>query len=86
MAISKVAEILSQLHDELSKARDNEIQTASECLAQYVTDHNDKEAWKDNERAVNRLAKAWDKMITKLDKWQAEASAIEASADNFYGD
>lgn len=86
MAISKVAEILSQLHDELSKARDNEISMASECLAQYVTDHNNKEAWKDNKRAVNRLAKAWDKMIAKLDKWQAEASAIEASADNFYGD
>lgn len=84
--ISKVATILGQLHDELSKARDSEIQTASEGLAQYITDHNDKAAWRENDKAVNRLAKAWDKMISKLEKWQAEAEQVEASCENFYGD
>lgn len=86
MTISKVSEILAQLHDELSKARDGELMMASECLTSYVQDHNDQAAWRENERAINRLAKAWDKMIAKLEKWQAEVSAIEASADNFYGD
>lgn len=84
--IDHVSNALINLRAELFQARDNEISVASEVLSQYITDHTDKQAYKDIDRQVNRLAKAWDKMIAKLDKWAAEAEAIEASCDNFYGD
>jgi hypothetical protein len=59
---------------------------AADVAGQYVTDHNDKEAYRAIDREVNRLAKAWDRMITLLDKTIAKAEAIEGSCENFYGD
>lgn len=86
MKIRKVSTTLTTLRDELIARREHEISMAAEVLGQYVTDHNDRDAYKEIDRQVNRLAKAWDKMIAKLERWSAEAESIEASADNFYGD
>jgi hypothetical protein len=82
MELTKVSAKLAELREELYKARDNEISMANECASQYVTDHGDKSSYRDIDRAINRLAKAWDKMIDKLDKWTVEAEKIEASCDN----
>jgi hypothetical protein len=81
-----VSIVLSRLKNDLYSARDNEVSMASEVLAQYVTDHNDAQAYRDIDRQVNQLARAWDRMISRLEKWQAEAEKIEAQAENFYGD
>lgn len=81
-----ISEVISDLRAEMVKARDNEIMMAQECGIQYITDHNDREAWRALDREVNRLARAWDKMIAKLEKWQAEAEKIENACENFYGD
>jgi hypothetical protein len=81
-----VSDTLNELREALQKARDNEISTARECLGQYVTDHRDTAAYRQIDRQVNQLAKAWDRMIARLDKWQTEAATIEASCENFYGD
>lgn len=81
-----VSDTLSELREALSKARDNEISTASEVLGQYVTDHNDTAAYRRIDRQVNQLAKAWDRMLARLEKWETEAQKIEASCENFYGD
>lgn len=81
-----VSEVLSNLRETLAKARDNEISEAVFILPQYVTDHNDKAAYREIDRKVNALAKAWDKMIAKLEKWEVEAEKVEASVENFYGD
>ena len=81
-----VSDTLSDLREALYRARDNEISMASECGSQYITDHNDTQAYRDLDREVNRLARAWDRMITKLDKWHDEAVKIEGACENFYGD
>lgn len=81
-----VSQVLNQMHEELSKARDNEVSMASECGAQYITDHNDRDAYRRLDREVNTLARAWDKMIAKLEKWEQEALKIENQPENFYGD
>jgi hypothetical protein len=81
-----VSTTLANMRAELCKARDNEITMASECAGQYVTDRHDTEAFHAIDREVNRLARAWDKMIARLDKWQAEAEKIESQCENFYGD
>lgn len=80
-----VSATLNELREALAKARDNEISTAAEVLGQYVTDHNDTTAYRAIDRQVNQLARAWDRMIAKLEKWEAEAAKIEASCENFYG-
>lgn len=84
-SIDKVSVTLGQLRNDLVKARDNEVSMASECLAQYVTDHNDRQAYKNIDHQVNQLAKAWDKMIAQLEKWEYAAQKIEDSCENFYG-
>ena len=81
-----VSAVLADLLQTMQQNRDSEIMTASEAAGQYVTDHNDKAAYRAIDREVNRLAKAWDKMIARLDKWQQEAERIESEASNFYGD
>lgn len=86
MALSKVSETLAELQKQLAEARDGELMIADECLTGHITDHNDNGTWREKERAVNRLAKAWDKMIAELGKWEAKAASIEASVDSFYGD
>jgi uncharacterized protein with von Willebrand factor type A (vWA) domain len=86
MATVKISELLKDAREHLARNRDNEVMTASEVLSQYITDHNDKEAYRENERQVNRLTKAIDKMIAKLQRWEAEANTIESSCGNFYGD
>jgi hypothetical protein len=81
-----VSDTLNELRASLIKARDNEISMASEVLGQYVTDHNDRVAYRAIDRQVNQLAKAWDRMIAKLEKWEVEAQRIEGSCESFYGD
>jgi hypothetical protein len=83
-----VSDMLKAKRQELFDARDGEIQMASEVLGQYVTDHNDKSAYREIDRKVNKLARAWDKMIALLDKAIERAEAIEQKSDdfNFYGD
>jgi hypothetical protein len=81
-----VSEVLAQLRDELISNRDDEISIASEVACQYVTDHNDTAAYRAIDREVNRLAKAWDRMIAMLDKAVIQAVKIEGSCENFYGD
>lgn len=84
--MTHVSEQLNDILAELVSARDNEIMMASEVGCQYITDHNDRDAWRDLDRRVNKLAHAWDKMIARVEKWQVEAERIENSCDNFYGD
>jgi prefoldin subunit 5 len=86
MTMEHISQQLQVMRDALYKARDNEVSMASECGSQYITDHNDADAYRELDKSVNRLARAWDKMIAKLDKWTEEANKIEASCDNFYGD
>jgi hypothetical protein len=81
-----VSEVLQNLLESLYSQRDNEISMAYDILCQYVTDHKDAESYKRINRQVKQLARAWDRMIAKLETWQAEASKIEASCENFYGD
>jgi hypothetical protein len=84
--LPKVSQTLREMCEQISKDRENEISMTDEILSQYITDHNDSAAYRDKDRAVNRLAKAIDKMIARLEKWEKEALAIEQLADNFYGD
>jgi translation initiation factor 2B subunit (eIF-2B alpha/beta/delta family) len=81
-----VSDTLQEMRDELYKARDNEVSMCSEIGVQYITDHHDTEAYKEVERQANQLARAWDRMIARLDKWTEEARKIEVSCENFYGD
>lgn len=81
-----ISEQLSDIAMELRNRRDSEIMAASEVLAGYVQDHNDKQAYRNNERQVNRLAKAWDRMIALVERTEIQATRIENDFDNFYGD
>ena len=81
-----VTETLSGILEELRKNRDNEISTTAEVLGQYVTDHSDKQAYKNIDRQVNQLARAWDRMIALLERTVTPAEKIEGSCENFYGD
>lgn len=81
-----VSTVLAELRARLIKDRDNEVQELAFILPQYVTDSNDTAAYRAIDRQVNQLARAWDRMITRLEKWEAEAEKIEASCENFYGD
>jgi len=82
----KVSEELATIRQALEARRDDEISMASEVACQYVTDHNDAAAYRRIDREVARLAKAWDLMIAKLEKWEEQAEKIEKSVDNFYGE
>lgn len=81
-----VSEYLANTLEDMWQRRDAEIRMADEVLDQYITDHNDSRAYREKEAQVNRLARAWDKMIAKLKRWEAEARKIEGSCENFYGD
>ena len=84
--LPKVSEEIGAMLDTFRGNRDSEIQALAEVLPQYITDHNDRDAWWNCDRQVNKLATALDKMIARLAKWQTEAQKIEASVENFYGD
>jgi wobble nucleotide-excising tRNase len=81
-----VSDTIAQLREDMVKARDNEISEASFVGSQYITDHNDRAAYAALDKQVNQLARAWDKMIARLEKWEAEALKIEQSCEGFYGD
>jgi uncharacterized membrane protein YccC len=83
--MTNVSETLADLLAELRKHRDNEISMASEVLVQYLTDHNDKAAYRAIDKQVNALVKSWDKMDAFLEKAIAQAEKIEAGCENFYG-
>lgn len=84
--MTHISDTLEQLREELQSARDSEVSMLAEVLPQYVQDHNNKAAYRDIDQQVNALARAIDRMIAKLGKWQAEAEKIEQSVENFYGD
>jgi flagellar motility protein MotE (MotC chaperone) len=86
-------QVLPHVSDELAEMlrvfrerRDSEVSELAYVLPQYVTDPDDKQAYRDIDRQVNALARAFDRMIAKLEKWQAEAEKIEASVTCFYGE
>jgi len=81
-----ISTALESIADVLRNNRDNEVTLAGDVLVQYIIDHHDKAAYRAVDRQVNALARAWDRMIAKLDKWAEEARKIEGSCDNFYGD
>lgn len=81
-----VSQMLNQALDELRANRDNELSMYGEVLSQYVTNHNNKSAYRENDRKVNKLAKAFDRMERFLERAAKQAEAIELSADNYYGD
>lgn len=81
-----VSNTLESLLSDLRNSRDSEISMASEVLSQYVTDPRDKAAYRENDRQVTRLARAWDLMIAHLERSLARAQVIESKCENFYGD
>jgi two-component sensor histidine kinase len=85
-SLTHISDLLAACAKDMRDRRDNEISTAGEVLVQYITDHNDKAAFQEVDRKVNALARAYDRMIVKLDKWTEEARKIEESCDNLYGD
>jgi hypothetical protein len=84
--MTHITETINELLAELRNDRDNEIMTANEVLGQYVTDHNERKKKREDDRQVNQLAKAWDKMIVLLEQTAAKSEKIEQSCENFYGD
>ncbi len=84
--LPKVSSTLASMLDTFRSQRDNEISALAEVLPQYVQDHRDTAAYRAIDRQVNALARALDKMIAKLARWQAEAEKIESAVENFYGD
>lgn len=80
-----VSELLEQLAEDFFKRRDYELMAAQDAY-QYITDHRDRAAFREVDRQINALARAWDRMIDKLQKWAKEARAIERSVPSFYGD
>jgi hypothetical protein len=81
-----IAERLAAMVAELRERRDWEVVMAAEGAGQYVQDHRDAAAYRQIDRQVDALAKAWDRMIALLEKTGAQAQKIEASCENFYGD
>lgn len=76
---------LLDLLNQLRAQRDSEVSMAAEVLPQYVTDHNNKAAYRQIDRQVNALARAWDRMIALIERTQLAAEKIEASCENFNG-
>ena len=87
--MAKLPKVSEQLHEMLATFeanRDNEVSMLAEVLPQYVTDHNDRDAYRRIDRQVNALSRALDKMIKLLATARDKAEAIESSVDSFYGD
>ena len=83
----RISETLDDILTWLHANRDNEVQMCAEILPQYIQDHNDKQAYRDVDKQVKALGKAWDKMITLITKARQQVAAIENQPDiNFYGD
>ena len=81
-----VSETVQDLLETLRQNRDNEVSMAAEVLPQYITDHNDKDAYREVDRQVNRLARQWDAMIRLLERTLPKIEKIEQGCENFYGD
>ena len=81
-----IADKLTELRNELFRNRDNEIAMLDEVLNSYVSHWNDEDQHRENERQVNALTRAIDRMLALLDKTIAQATTIENSVDSFYGD
>jgi endonuclease IV len=81
-----VSKTLQTLLDELRSEKDSEVSMLAEVLPQYVTDHNDKQAYRDIDKQVNALARSWDRMISLIEKTAGKAETIENSVESFYGD
>ena len=84
--LPRVSETIGEMLDTFRQRRDWEVSGLAEVLPQYVTDHNDRQAYRDIDQQVNALARALDKIIDRLGKWQAEAVKIESSVECFYGE
>ena len=85
-SMPRVSETLNEMARRMRAARDNEVACLAEVLPQYITDHNDSAAFRACDRQVAKFARAIDKMIARLEKWETEAEAIEESVDCFYGE
>ena len=84
--MERVSEKIQRMLEVFRCERDGELSMAEEVLCQYVTDHNDKAAYRAIDRQVNALAKAFDRMEKLLTDTIAKADKIENSVENFYGD
>src|SRR6516165_2135447 len=84
--MERIADKLTELRNELFRNRDNELMTLAESLSSYISNWNDSSTYRENERQVNALARAIDRMLALLDKTIAQATKIENSVDSFYGD
>lgn len=81
-----ISTVLSSVLDDLRANRDSEVMMLAETLPQYATDHNDKAAYRDIDRQVNALARAWDRMISLVEQTVPKVQKIETSVVSFYGD
>lgn len=84
--LPKVSDTLGEMLKTFTARCGEEVCEFGSVLVQYITDHNDKAAFRRVDRNVAKLSRAFDRMIAKLTKWQAEALKIEQSVENFYGD
>ena len=84
--ITRISDALHAMSVDLASRRDSEVQELSFVLPQYVTDHNDKQAYRDIDKQVNALARAYDRLISLLEKTSTQSRRIESSVDSFYGD
>ena len=81
-----ISEMLEAKAAELRKERDSEVMMASEVAVQYISNSQDREAFKRADREATKLAKAWDQMIALLERAAQRAFEIEQKCENFYGD
>lgn len=86
MPLPHVSETIAEMLETFRAQRDNEVSMLAEVLPQYLTDHNNSAAYRAIDRQVDQLAKSLDRMIAFLEKAEQQASRIESSCENFYGE
>jgi hypothetical protein len=84
--VTSTVETLETLLAELRKNRDSEISMADEVMVQFITDHNDKAAFREKDRAIAKLASAYDRMEALLVRTLKQAEKIESSCYSYTGE
>lgn len=82
---NKISDILNDLASDVDDKGDEEVSLLSEVLPQYVQDHNDAAAYRDIDRQVNALSRAYQRIVTKITKCADDVKKIEKSID-IYGE